>query len=127
MGVLARVRGELAVTDRIVLTVPADPRFRGAASLVLGGVGSRLEVPYERLDDLQLALASALDSAREGEVTLEVAAAAGELRLALGPLRDGASADPGLALVLSRLVDEVEHERRDGDEWLSLRLQLAAG
>jgi anti-sigma regulatory factor (Ser/Thr protein kinase) len=127
MGVLASARGELAVTDRIVVTVPADPRFRSAASLVLGGVGSRLEVPYERLDDLQLALASALDSAREGEVTLEVAAAADELRLTLGPLRDGASADPGLALVLLRLVDEVEHERRDGDEWLSLRLQLAAG
>ena len=41
-----------AVTDMISLTIPTATRFRGVATLVLGGIGSRLDLPYERVDDL---------------------------------------------------------------------------
>ena len=117
----------LLVTDRIVLAIPTEARFRSVATLVLGGIGSRADLPYERMDDLQLAVLSALDAADQAEVTLEVDADENGVSLALGPVRDGSGDDEGLGLVLSRLVDDVTHERRDGAEWLSLRLARADG
>ena len=117
----------LLVTDRIVLALPTEARFRSVATLVLGGIGSRADLPYERMDDLQLAVLSALDAADQAEVTLEVDADENGVSLALGPVRDGSGDDEGLGLVLSRLVDDVTHERRDGAEWLSLRLSRPDG
>jgi hypothetical protein len=111
---------EVDVSDRIVLRMPTETRFRSVATLVLGGIGSRLELPYERTDDLQLAVLSALDASDDATVTLEVDADEGGLRLALGPVRGGSSADDGLIRVLSHLVDDVAHESRDGSEWLTL-------
>jgi hypothetical protein len=112
----------VGVSDRIVLTMPTDVRLRSVATLVLGGLGSRLELPFERTDDLQLAVLSTLEVTDRGDVTLEVDADEGGLRLAVGPVRDGSGKDDALMRVVSRLVDEVGHERRDGDEWLILRL-----
>jgi hypothetical protein len=108
--------------DRIVLTIPTDARFRSVATLVLGGVGSRADLPFERTDDLQLAVLSALDASSGGEVTVEVERREGRLAVAVGPVRDGSGEDAALARVLSRLVDEVTQERRDGAEWLTLVL-----
>ena len=111
-----------AVTDgdRIVLTIPTDARFRNVATLVLGGIGSRADLPFERTDDLQLAVLSALDASSGGDVTVEVETQEGRLAVAVGPVRDGSGEDAGLVRVLSRLVDEVAQERRDGAEWLTL-------
>ncbi len=106
--------------DRIVLTIPADVRFRSVATLVLGGIGSRADLPFERTDDLQLAVLSALDASSGGDVTVEVETREGRLVVAVGPVRDGSGEDAGLVRVLSRLVDEVAQERRDGAEWLTL-------
>jgi anti-sigma regulatory factor (Ser/Thr protein kinase) len=110
----------LLVSDRIVLTMPADARFRSVATLVVGGIGSRVELPYERMDDLQLAVLSALDASDDTTVTLEVDAGEDGLQLTLGPVRQGSGEDGGLIRVLSRLVDDVNHESRDGVEWLTL-------
>jgi hypothetical protein len=110
----------VVMSDRIVLTMPAAVRYRSVATLVLGGIGSRLELPYERMDDLQLAVLSALDASDDASVTLEIDADEDGLQLALGPVRHGSGADDGLVRVLSRLVDDVSHESRDGVEWLTL-------
>ena len=112
----------LLVTDRIVLSIPTEERFRSVATLVVGGIGSRADLPYERMDDLQLAVLSVLEAADREEITLEVDADEAGVRLVLGPVRDGSSDDDGLALVLSRLVDDVAHQQRDGAAWLSLGL-----
>ena len=90
----------LLVTDRIVLAIPTEARFRSVATLVLGGIGSRADLPYERMDDLQLAVLSALEAADQAEVTLEVDADESGVSLALGPVRDGSGDDEGLGLVL---------------------------
>jgi hypothetical protein len=116
----------VGVSDRIVLTMPTDVRLRSVATLVLGGLGSRLELPFERTDDLQLAVLSALEATDSGDVTLEVDADESGLRLAVGPVRAGSAEDDALMRVVSRLVDEVGHESRDGDEWLILRLARTA-
>jgi hypothetical protein len=113
------------VTDRIVLTMPTDARLRSVATLVLGGLGSRLDLPFERTDDLQLAVVSALEATDGGDVTLEIETDESGLRLAIGPVRTGSGEDGSLMRVLSRLVDDVDRESRDGVEWLSLRLSKA--
>jgi hypothetical protein len=106
--------------DRVVLTIPADARFRSVATLVVGGIGSRADLPYERTDDLQLAVLSALDAGASDEMTVEVDTSEGRLEIAVGPVRDGSGKDAGLARVLSRLVDDVATHHRDGAEWITL-------
>jgi hypothetical protein len=106
--------------DRVVLTIPADTRFRSVATLVVGGIGSRADLPYERADDLQLAVLSALDAGASDEMTVEIDTSEGRLEIAVGPVREGSGNDAGLARVLSRLVDGVATQHRDGAEWLTL-------
>lgn len=126
MSIMADAERNSSVTDRIVLTLPSAERYRSIGTLVLGGVGTRAEISYERVDDLQIAMLSALDAASVGEVTLEIDADESGVALAVGPLREGSEADDGLARVLSRLVDDVEHARRDGSVWVTLRLRATA-
>ena len=108
------------VNDTIVLTIPTSPAFRGVASLVLGGVGSRLDLPYERMDDLQLAVLSMLDASRGEEASVEIHAEDERVAVSVGPLRTGAESDAGLALVLTRLTDGVEATPRDDVSWLTV-------
>jgi hypothetical protein len=110
------------MTDTIVLTIPNDDGYRGVATLVLGGVGSRLDLPYERMDELQLAVLSVLGAGDGTDVTVEVAIADGSVDVSIGPLVAGAGADPALARVVKRLVEEMATTRRDGEEWVVLRL-----
>lgn len=110
------------MTDTIVLTLPADMRFRPVASLVLGGLGSRLELPYERLDDLQLAVLCLLAQGAEHEISLEAARGEAGMSVAVGPLLAGSGADRALRRILDRLVDGVEAESRGGGEWIVLWL-----
>lgn len=110
------------MSDQITLTIPTAPHFRGVATLVLGGIGSRLDLPYERVDDLQLAVLSALEASDGERVTVEVEAEEGVLVVSLGPLEAARASDGALARVLDPLVDSVERSERDGGVWLALRL-----
>ncbi len=80
------------MSDRISLTIPARTHYTAVATLVLGGIGSRLDLPYERMDDLQLAVLSVLESGGDGEITVEVDAAAERFCVSLGPLAAGTRA-----------------------------------
>jgi hypothetical protein len=113
------------MTDTIVLAMPADARFRSVASLVLGGIGSRFDLSYERVDDLQLAVLSVVEAGADGRITLEMQGEKEGVSVSLGPLLPGIGSDRALGRVLAPLVDEVEREDRDGAEWLTLRLRRA--
>ena len=79
------------------------------------------------MDDLQLALLSALATGDGGEtLSLEVEAGDQLVSVTVGPLRKGSSADPAFTRVLTGLVDSVESVYRDGQEWVTLRLSRAA-
>lgn len=119
-------RSRADVADSISLTFPADDRFRSVSTLVVGGVGTRLELPYERMDDLQLALLSLLDAIAGDEATIELVAEDDAVELSVGPLRPGTSEDPGFERVISRLVDSRSSEARDGAEWITVRLLRGA-
>ena len=111
------------MTDRIVLTTPSDARLRSVATLVVGGVGTRLELPYERVDDLQIAILSLLDASNGSDVSIEIERDDSGLGLTVGPLRPGSAHDGGLMAVLQPLVDAVRAEEREGFDWLALRLE----
>jgi anti-sigma regulatory factor (Ser/Thr protein kinase) len=114
-------------SDQITLTIPTEDRFRGVATLVLGGVGTRLNLPYERVDDLQLAVLSALEACDGDRVTVEVQAEPERVLVSVGPLDEGSAGDGALARVLDPLVDSVERSSRDEGVWLTLRIDRAAG
>ena len=109
-----------------MLTFPVGAAFRGVPSLVLGGVGSRLDLPFERTDDLQLAVLSMLDAAASEDASVEIRAEDDQVAVSVGPLRPDADGDAGLDLVLRRLTDGVEADRRDQDVWLTVFLTRTA-
>jgi hypothetical protein len=111
------------MTDRISLTIPVRSPYNGVATLVLGGIGSRVDLSYERLDDLQLAVLSVLDAGGDGQVTIDVEAADERLSVSVGPLVAGTASDQALARVLERLVDTVDGSQRDGRDWLVLQVR----
>jgi hypothetical protein len=117
---------EATTADRVVLTLPGDPNLRGVASLVLGGIGSRIELPYEKVDELQLAVLSVLGACDPAIVTLEIEIDEEAVLVTLGPLPEDTVAAPGLRVVLDRLVDGVEPSLRKTDtgpaQWVTLRL-----
>jgi hypothetical protein len=114
---------ESGTTDTILLTFPSRASYRGIPSLVLGGVGSRLDLPFERMDDLQLAVLSMLDASSGDETSVEIQAENDRVAVSVGPLRADAGDDRGLGLVLERLTDGVERARRDDGAWLTVFLE----
>jgi hypothetical protein len=116
--------------DVIAVTVPAERRFLGVVNLVLGGLCTRLDFPYEQVDDLQLAVDSVLAPGRPygADVTLEAEADEGRLRLLLGPLATGTADQPGLQRVLGPLVGTSRAVEREGAEWIAIEVaRLSAG
>lgn len=127
------------MSDCVRLTIPRARRYYGVARLVVGGVAARLDLSYEYLEDVQVALESVIgnDAYAFGDsVTLEVALDAGAMQVRVGPLDGGRLApdlerdDPGgdgeigLKRLLGTVVEAAELERRDGGDWLRLRKPL---
>jgi hypothetical protein len=124
------------MTDEIRLTIPRDRALYSVAHLVLSGVGIRVNLTIEHLEDLQLALDAVLERAREAEhVTIALRVEDGEMLTAIGPLRDGIrrelEADPGedvgLRRILDTLVDRVELAPGEGGDWVTLTKAVGAG
>ena len=120
--------------DEISLTLPADEEFRPVAHLVLGGLAVRLDLTFESLEDLELALDALLERTRGDEdVTVRVRLLDGELRTIVGPLvsvgaelENGAGDSLNLSRILSAVCDSVDIEERDGAEWVELTKRVQA-
>ena len=122
----------MVVADEICLTLPADDAFHGVAHLVLGGLAARLNLSFEHLEDLELALDSLLERPSDGrEVTLRVVVEDHVLRTIVGPfssvraeLEEGGTNSLNLGRILRAVCDSVEVEDRDGSQWVELTKQL---
>jgi hypothetical protein len=122
--------------DEIQLTLPADEAFHRVAHLVLGGLAVRLNLTFESLEDLELALDALLERTQtDDEIQLRVRVLDGELQTVVGPfasvraeLEQGGDALT-LSRILSAVCDGVEISDRDGSEWVELtkRVQKAEG
>jgi hypothetical protein len=121
------------VTDEIRLTIPAEEDFRRVAHLVLGGLAVRLDLTYEVLEDLQLAVDSLLERRDdERDVTVSVKLEPGELRTEIGPFEGPVVADLaqdddgfGLRRVLGTVCDRFEIVDRSGQQWVELSKRVA--
>ncbi len=118
--------------DEIQLTLPADEAFHRVAHLVLGGLAVRLNLTFESLEDLELALDALLERAKRDEDTvLRVQVLDGELQTIVGPFasvraeleEDGADA-LNLSRILDAVCDSVEISDRDGSEWVELTKRI---
>ena len=120
------------MTDEIRLTLPRDRRFYDVAHLVLGGLATRLDVTWEDLDDLQVALAGLLDqrAAEAGDVTVSVRVEQDAIRTLVGPFpserlrasleRAPRGGEVSLARLLETVADGVEIDAREGGDWVEL-------
>lgn len=126
------------MTGAIKLKIPHQPPYHGVALLVVGGLAARLDVSYEQLEDLQLALESVLENggyARTSEVTVELDVQDHGLAMIVGPL-DGAALKPdledqrddrlALGRLLGTLVEDVSVESREDGDWLRLQKHVRA-
>jgi hypothetical protein len=117
--------------DVITLTIPTDEGFDRIAHLVLGGLAVRLDVTFEHLEDLHLALDGLLEErAEDGDLTVSVRVLGDELATTVGPFAPGrlraelerdVRAGIGLRRVLETVVDTYDVSDREGGEWIELR------
>jgi len=117
------------VHDEITLTLPAERDFYGVAHLVLGGLAVRLNLTFEHLEDLQIALDELLDNrTRDGQVTVSVSVHDDSIEASVGPFPDGRvraeleheQGAVGLRRVLDAVVDRVDLREGEGGDWVTL-------
>jgi len=121
------------VTDEIRLVLPAQEDFRHIAHLVAGGLAARLDLTYEALEDLQVAVEAVLGCRDdEDEICVTFGVDAGAVRATVGPFSarslsdlDGDASELGLRRVLETVCDDFEVEQHDGDSWVALTKRTA--
>jgi hypothetical protein len=124
------------MSDRIELTTPVGRAWDPVIRLVLGGIGDRLDLGFDELDDLQLAVERLLAEARlEDRVTLSFEILDRSVRVRIGPILTGAVAEalqgppakPGeltLGRILQTVVDSYGVEKVE-DGHMVVRLEKA--
>ena len=118
--------------DEIRLVIPAEEDFRPIAHLVTGGLALRLDVTYDDLGDLQVAIETLLGLRDDAdELVISLSAQNGVLSAALGPFAPE-KVDPGdsgggldLQRVLETVCDTHEIEEREGGAWVELTKRIA--
>ena len=122
--------------EAIELTLPAGREWHAVARLVLGGVADRMNLSFEDLDDIQLAVERLLvEAASQETVRIRIDVREQGLRIGVGPLAERTLADalqgpdavPGeltLRRILQTVVDSfgVEEAEEGG---IVVRLQKA--
>ena len=116
------------MSDEIRLVLPAQEDFHPIAHFVVGGLAARIELTYEQLEDLQVAVEAVLGCREdENDLTVVVEVEPDSVRTTVGPFtrtelaeldRDGS--EFGLKRVLETVTDGVEVEDRDGGAWVAL-------
>jgi hypothetical protein len=116
------------MSDEIVLTLPEQDEFRNVAHLVVGGLAVRLNLTFENLEDVQVALEGLLARAA-GEITVAVRLEDDGLAMRVGPFESAAlrreleddRAAVGLRRVLETVSDGIDVLELEGRCWVELR------
>ncbi len=104
------------MSDEITLVLPATEDFHPVAHLVVGGLAARLELTYEQLEDLQVAVEALLGCRDDdGDVSVVVSVESETVRATVGPFAAHALAELerdaselGLRRVLETVTDGFE-------------------
>jgi hypothetical protein len=119
--------------EEIRLVIPAEEDFRPIVHLVTGGLASRLDIAYDDLADIQVAVDAVLGLRDDdGDVIVVLAAEPGIVRAAIGPFEPDAlepsdTSEQGLDLqhVLETVCDTHEFEWREDGAWVELTKRTA--
>ncbi len=123
-----------ASRDVIELVTPLGRAWEPVVRLVLGGIADQLDLGFDDLDDLQLAVERLLaEAGTEGRVRISFELGQGRVRTRVGPLRETPIAaalqggeppagEIGLRRVLETVVDAFGVEE-SGDGELVVRLE----
>ena len=141
------------MSDSVSLSFPRDSRYYAVARLVVGGMAAPLQMSYDALDDLQLAISSLLDHEDlaisgggsagpadiDDSVSLRLEVDEHQLVAALGSFSTGSldrafersaqqGGEMGLRRLLDTIVDDVNVATEDGGEWVTLtkRVKVSA-
>ena len=124
------------MTDVVTLQLPRERDYFGVAHLVLGGLGARLDLTYDVLEDMTTAIDELLNRRESSDdVTLTVTIEADAIVATVGPFGGRVAdelhaSDEGLGLrrVLETVVDKVDIRERDGAQWVELtkRVEVAS-
>jgi len=124
------------MSDEITLTLPPERAFHRVAHLVVGGFAVRLDLTYDTLEDLQIALDELLARADDAAVTVSVRFEGGELRTSVGPFggerlrheleQDVADESMSLRRLLETVSDRVEIGRRDEGDYVEITKTVGA-
>jgi hypothetical protein len=121
--------------DTIELTTPVGRDWDPVVRLVLGGIADRLNLGFEELDDLQLAVERLLlEAGSQDSVKLSFEVSENGVRTRIGPLRGAPLAEalqgppppPGeltLRRILETVVDSFGVEQVAEDDQLIVRLE----
>ena len=119
-------------SDEITLTIPGDEDVRRVAHLVIGGLAVRIDLTWENLEDLQLALDTLLTQREDEEDgTGSVRVESGVVTTTVGPFegrvvseltRDDAPL--GIRRILDTVCDGYEIREDDGGHWIELTKQV---
>ncbi len=120
--------------DEIRLVIPSEEDFRPIAHLVAGGLALKLDLTYDRLEDLQIAVDALLGLRDDGDdVVVELGVGERALHVAIGPFSgealrelDEDDAELGLRRVLETVCDSFEREERGDGVWVELTKQAVA-
>jgi hypothetical protein len=126
-----------AIQNEARVGLASGPLVAPVLGRVVGMLTARADCPIDRLDD-SLLVADAISAkagsfAEDGRVNVRVVARAGSVELEVGPLRPGGAEElvasaalPGVGNVLERVADVLDPQRRDGGDYLVIRLGFAA-
>jgi len=122
------------MTDEIRLVIPSQDDFWPIAHLVTGGLALRLDLTYDQLEDLQVAIEALLAVREDGEdVVVELGVDDGRLRARVGPFLPDAlrgldedGGPLGLRRVLETVCDSVERDERADGAWVELTKRAPA-
>jgi hypothetical protein len=122
--------------DEITLTLPRRRGLYRVAHLVVGGLAVRLDLTFEHLEDLQLALAGILDRQEDdGEITVSLRVEGDSIHASVGPFEghrmrsELESASDGrldLRRLLETVCDDVRVVDSDAGEWIEFTKSIAA-
>ena len=137
------------MTETVALSFPRDSRYYAVARLVVGGMAAPLQMSYDALDDLQLAISSLLDHEDltplvpadgvedDGQVHLRLDVDDDRLVASIGSFAAGSlerafehsaqqGGDLGLRRLLDTIVDDVRVETQSDGEWVTLTKHVKA-
>ena len=111
------------MTSAVQIELPSRPCFNAIGRLVTGGYASRLELPVDRIEDLQLAVEALLcRSTSDGALIVRMCECERGLDVTLGPFARAPQERRSIERMLHALVEDVLVEDSDDGEWVVMRV-----